>query len=55
MTHSAQHSDHRARTARGGRKAPAPWGGGTGAARFAGKGAMIGPRTPYAQEEMHHV
>ena len=26
-----------ARPARGGREAPAPWGGGTGAARFAGK------------------
>ncbi|GAA6199136.1 hypothetical protein NBRC116599_03600 [Aquicoccus sp. SU-CL01552] len=55
MTRPVQNADHRARTARGGRKAPAPWGGGTGAARFAGKGAMVPPKTQYAQEEMHHV
>jgi len=55
MTRPAQQSDHRARTARGGRKAPAPWGGGTGAARVAGKGGVPRPKTQYAQEEMHHV
>ena len=55
MTRSAQHADHRARTALGGREAPVPWGGGTGAARFAGKGAMGPPKTQCAQEEMHHV
>jgi len=55
MKRIAQQTDHRARPARGGREAPAPWGGGTGAAGFAGKGVMTRQPISSAQEGIQNV